>query len=126
MPLPLINTNCTIEKSMQNANQMTHQVKSLLEKPSLSTNFNQLLVRYGSAANIPHQDSFDLKSILSSKPVMSSNDLMNSVKNSELQQLSVYTNNINELLIDYTRDRENLIRIARKTQEDFISAMNLD
>ena len=111
---------------MQNESQITHQIKSLLENSSISTNFDQSLVRYGSAANIPHQHSFDLKSILSSKPVAPSNDLMDSVKDNELRQLSVHTNNLDELLINYTRDHENLIQIARKTQEDFINNMNLD
>ncbi|CAF0797425.1 unnamed protein product [Rotaria sp. Silwood1] len=121
-----------VEKTIFNDNQIINDIK-----PSLTMSFNSLPPRYGSAADIPYDEGFDLKSILNSKPTIPSNDIMsvlnnnnNNDNNNKLQQnqqqYSSVTNNLNELLISYARDRDNLLQIARQVQQDFINAMNLD
>ncbi|CAF2811913.1 unnamed protein product [Rotaria sp. Silwood2] len=119
--------NCMVEKTITNDNQMIKEGKS-----SLTMSFYYLPPRYGSAADIPYDEGFDLKSILNSKPAIPSNDIMNVLNNNnnklqqKQQQHSSVTNNLNELLISYARDRENLLQKAKQAQQDFINAMDLD
>ncbi|CAF1236741.1 unnamed protein product [Rotaria sordida] len=124
--LSLTNMDSIVEKPITHDNQIINEIK-----PSSSINFNNIPLRYGSAADIPYEEGFDLKTILNSKPIIPSNDIMNLLNTNKLQQQQqqqhgFFTNNLNELLISYTRDHENRIQIARQTQQDFINAMNLD
>jgi hypothetical protein len=97
-----------------------------IDKPSLE-NLSRLPLRYGSAFDIPYDDGFDLKSILSSKPILPLNDVMSLLRDDKIQkQPPSINNNFKELLLDHARDRENLVKIARQNQQDFMNAINLD
>ncbi|CAF1062360.1 unnamed protein product [Rotaria magnacalcarata] len=103
-------------ESVKNQNQIFNK-----EKYASPTQINHFPLRYGSAADIPYGESFDLKSIIDSRPNVPSNNIMDLLK-----QSSACTTNINELLDGATRDRENRLKIAKKTQADFMEAMNLN
>jgi hypothetical protein len=110
--------NPTAEKSIESNTHIVDEVK-----PSSSKHFS---LRYGSAADIPSEDGFDLKSIVNAKPVLSSNDLITLLDDNQLENHAYINNNYNELLISYVNDRENLVQIAKQNQEEFINAINLD
>lgn len=119
-----------VKKSINIDSQSSNEVQSSLNMCLSPTNSNHLPLRYGSAADIPYEEGFNLQSIVQSKPNVSSNDIMNLLNDSKIQQQELLhatcTNGINELLINQAHERENLIGTARKAQQDFIDAMNLN
>jgi hypothetical protein len=112
------NTNPVAEKPMK--------IEMDEVKSSLPMNFNHLPIRYGSAADIPYDEGFNLKSILNSKPIIPSNNIMTLLNDNKFPKHPPLNNNFNELLTNHIRDRENLLQIAKQTQQDFINAINLD
>ncbi|CAF0904163.1 unnamed protein product [Adineta ricciae] len=115
-----------------NENKSTdrHSTTSGIEQPIES--FNEVkpqsspYVRYGSAASIPCINSFDYKSILTSKSIAPSNNIMDFIRADQSTKCSFINNDLNDVLSDYTRDRENLVRLAKQRQDEFIKAMRLD
>ncbi|UJR15628.1 hypothetical protein I4U23_002564 [Adineta vaga] len=111
----------------KNKSTDTNFVASIIEKANDEVKpQSPHYIRYGSAADIPFENSFDYKSILSPKPILSSNNIMTLIRANQSEKSLDFKNNLNDVLIDYTRDRENLIRMAKQRQQDFIKAMRLD
>jgi len=103
-------------------------VNELENSSPLTNSFTPLPVRYGSAAIIPHNQSFDLKSILTrttNRP-NPSNDILSMLQTSKPKAPLLKENSLQQLLIDNDHDRQSLVQIARQAQQDFIDAIRLD
>jgi hypothetical protein len=133
-PSSLTNTNplppvTIIDIPISTPIEITEGKQSLENSSPPSTSSNCLPTRYGSAAIIPHDDGFDLKSILSSRPSLSNqtNDILNYLQHEKTKK-RVYTvdDNLHQLLIDNGQDRQSLVQVARQAQEDFMNAIHLD
>ncbi|CAF0994388.1 unnamed protein product [Adineta steineri] len=98
-----------IQKPSDSINLPNEEKSITINNQSKPVNSSYLPIRYGSAANIPYKSDFDLESI---------------VDNNVQKYPTV--NNINELLIQHVHDRNNLIQLAKQTQQDFIKAIHLD
>ncbi|CAF4838299.1 unnamed protein product [Rotaria sp. Silwood1] len=107
---------------------ISNKVKQSLENSSSLTNTNNLPIRYGAASIIPHDDGFDLKSILDNKPTLpiQTNDLMNILKDEKSKKTSFKDNTIQQILLDNNHDVKNLIQSAKQAQQDFIDAIRFD
>ncbi|CAF0823780.1 unnamed protein product [Rotaria sordida] len=107
---------------------ISNNVKQSLENSSSLINTNQLPIRYGVASIIPHDEGFDLKSILNSKPSLpiQTNDLMNILQDEKSKKHSCMDNSIQQILTDNNHDLKSLIQSARQAQQDFINAIHLD
>ncbi|CAF1139556.1 unnamed protein product [Adineta steineri] len=105
-------------------------VKTSLENSSkLPTNQNYTPIRYGSAAIIPYNEGFDLKSIVnrnSISPDKSSNDLMAILQNDKTTKQSFTDNHLQQIINDNNYERQSLVHIAKQAQQDFINAIHLD
>ena len=101
---------------------------SSLSSSSSSSPIRSLPGRYGSAAVIPHNEGFDLKSILSTKPELPkpNNDLLSLLERPKPKNPLSKDNSFQQLLIDNDHDRQSLVQIAKQAQEDFINAIRLD
>lgn len=112
----------SIEESTTDNNQIFEKVKH-----NSPTQMNHGPTRYGTAATIPYEENFDLKSILSSKPVIpSNNNIMDLLKETKAQSHSRHDVDINTLLKDTKRDHERLLQVAKKAQQDFINSIIMD
>lgn len=131
-PLLLINTSnpiqhvTIIEKPVSSSIKIDEPVvndvkQSLENSPYLPT-------RYGSAAIIPYDEGFDLKSLLTRRSTLpnQTNDLVNMLRNDKPKKQFIRDNSIQQLLIDNDHDRQNLVQIAKQAQQDFINAIRLD
>ncbi|CAF2753733.1 unnamed protein product [Rotaria sp. Silwood2] len=98
------------------------------ENSSSLTNTNQLPIRYGAASIIPHDDGFDLKSILVSKPSLpiQTNDFMSIIQDDKSKKTSFKDNTIQQILINSNQDLKHLLQSAKQAQQDFIDAIRLD
>ena len=114
----------------ENKSTDTHSTTSSIDQPIESVDEvkpqSSPYIRYGSAASIPCTNNFDYKSILTSKPIAPSNNLMDLIRADQSTKCSFSNNDLNDVLSEYTRDRENLVRLAKKRQDEFIKAMRLD
>lgn len=98
-------------------------------KQSSFENSSYLPTRFGSAATIPHNQGFDLKSILDSKPSLpvQNNDLVHILQNTQSKKPIIPSNNnIQQILLANDSNRNNLVQIARKAQQDFLNSIYLD
>lgn len=90
-----------------------------------------LPVRYGIAAAIPYDDEFDLQTVLSAKSSIpfanhSNNDLLQFLQNEKSKKILPNDSSINDLLKENSRERNKLVQVARKAQQDFLDAIQLD
>jgi hypothetical protein len=105
---------------------MVNEVKQSLESSSpISANSPYVPIRYGSAAIIPHDQGFDLKSILTRKSNLPNptNELINMLQNEKSKKCSITENNLQQILIDNDHDRQILFKAAKKAQQDFLDAI---
>ena len=89
-----------------------------------------LPVRYGIAAMIPYDDEFDLQSVLNAKSSIpfsnqANNDLLMFLQNEKSKKPIIHDSQLHDLLKDNSRDRDNLVQVARKAQQDFLDAIQL-
>jgi hypothetical protein len=96
-------------------------------KPSLE-NASSLPMRYGSAAVIPYDEGFDLKSILTDKPILpdQTNDLISILQDGKSKKQFLPAINLQQILIDNDQDRQNIVQIAKQAQQDFMNAIYLN
>jgi hypothetical protein len=123
----LINTNPIQDVSIIEKPVSITTDKSTVNELENSSN-SSLPIRYGSAAAIPHNQSFDLKSILTTKTERPkpTNDLLSMLQESKPKNYLLKENNLQQLLIDNDHDRQSLVQIARQAQQDFIDAIRMD
>ncbi|CAF3392178.1 unnamed protein product [Rotaria socialis] len=123
-----------IEKSIEPASIKTDQTTVNEAQFSSLVNTNPLPTRYGAASMIPRADGFDMKSIINSSSSSSSrpslptqtNDFMSILKDEKTKKQSYNNDHIRQILADNNNDIKALLQSAKKAQQDFLDAINLD
>lgn len=97
-------------------------------KPSVGTS-TQLPIRYGAAALIPHSQPSDYQSILTRQPYrpLPKNDLLDLLQQSSKPKTPLFTaNKLQELVSENDQDRRSLVQLAKQSQKDFLSSIQMD
>lgn len=98
-------------------------------KSSAGTSTEQHPIRYGTAALIPHSGISDYQSLLTRQPYrpVAKNNLLDILQNPSKSQTPVFsTNKLQDLVNENDHDRRSLVELAKQTQKDFLSALQLD
>lgn len=89
----------------------------------------QLPIRYGTAALIPHSQPSDYQSILTRQPYrpLPKSDLLDLLQQPTKPKLPlVSANKLQELVNDNDQDRRSLVELAKQTQKNFLSSIQMD
>ena len=107
---------------------IVNEITSSSENARSLMNTIHLPIRYGSASRIPHDEGFDLKSVVISKSnqLMETNDLLKFVQDEKLKKHPLQDDNLQQILVDSKNDHKNLVQIAKQAQKDFMEAIHLD
>lgn len=135
-PLPMTTTdilsnssNSTIDLTTDSINASTPIIDPMTESKLASTT-TSLPTRYGIAATIPYDNDFDLKSVLNAKSSIpfanhSNNELQAFLQKEKSKKAIVNDLPLDEILKENNRERNNLVQVARKAQQEFLDAIQL-
>lgn len=127
LPTPIEPVQSITTEEMQNPTLVNTTTTTTIQNKTTAS----LPIRYGVAAAIPYDDEFDLQTVLRAKSSIpfanhSNNDLLEFLQNEKSKKVVLGDSSISDLLKENSRERNKLVQVARKAQQDFLAAIQLD